>query len=137
MRHQPVMVEPRGPFERGEFDSLLAFPWCPPVNQLGLVQTVDGLGQGVVVAVALAAHRGLDAGLGQPLGVADAVVGPGRRLSSRSAWRTQRRSVSLVQPILAAMESMGAIAIRTAPGTPGACALSARQPRGKTSGTSS
>jgi hypothetical protein len=34
-------------------------------------QPVDGLGQGVVVAVALAADRGLDAGLGEPLRVAN------------------------------------------------------------------
>jgi hypothetical protein len=37
------------------------------VNQLGLVQAVDGLGQRVVIAVALAANRGLDARLGQTL----------------------------------------------------------------------
>lgn len=47
VRHQPVMVEPRGPFERGEFDGFLALAWRPLVNQFGLVQTVDGLGQGV------------------------------------------------------------------------------------------
>ncbi len=70
VRHQLVMVGPRDPFERGEFDGFLALAWCPPVNQRGLLQTVDGLGQGVVVAVALAAHRGLDARLGQSLGVA-------------------------------------------------------------------
>jgi hypothetical protein len=41
------------------------------MNQLGLVQPVDRLGQRVVVAVALAADRGFDARFGQPLGVAD------------------------------------------------------------------
>jgi hypothetical protein len=44
------------------------------VNQLGLVQTVDGLGQRVVIAVAPAAHRGLYARLVQAFGVADADV---------------------------------------------------------------
>lgn len=42
--------------------------------QLGLVQTVDGLGQHVVITVALAAQRGRDADLKQPLGVADGQV---------------------------------------------------------------
>lgn len=54
VRHPPVMAEPQDPFERGDFDGLLALPWCPPVNQLGLVQPVDGLVQGIAVAVALA-----------------------------------------------------------------------------------
>ena len=55
-----MVVEPRYPFERGELDCFLGFPGSPAVNQLGLVQAVDGLGQGVVAAVALAAHRRLD-----------------------------------------------------------------------------
>ena len=40
-------------------------------DDLGLAQPVDGLVQRVVVAVAGAAHRRLDAGLGQSLAVAD------------------------------------------------------------------
>jgi hypothetical protein len=44
------------------------------MNQFGLVQAVDRLGQRVVVAVAAAAHRRLDAGLGQALGVSDGHV---------------------------------------------------------------
>lgn len=44
------------------------------MNQLGLVQTVDGLGQCVVVAVTPAAHRGLYARLVQAFGVAYANV---------------------------------------------------------------
>jgi len=39
------------------------------VDDLGLVKTVDGLGEGVVVAVADTADRRLDPGLGEPLGV--------------------------------------------------------------------
>jgi len=35
----------------------------------GLVETVDGLGQSIVVAVAHAAHRRLDTGFGRTLGV--------------------------------------------------------------------
>ena len=44
------------------------------MDHLGLVQPVDRLGQRVVVTVADAAHRWLDPGFGQPLGVADADV---------------------------------------------------------------
>ena len=44
------------------------------MNQLGLVRAVDRLGQGVVVAVALAAHRGGNPGLGRSLAVADVRV---------------------------------------------------------------
>ncbi len=69
-----MVVEPRYPFERGELDCFLDFPWSPAVNQFGLVQAVDGLGQGVVIAVALAAHRRLDASFRQSLGVANADV---------------------------------------------------------------
>jgi len=39
------------------------------MDQLGLVQPVDGLGQGVVVAVATAANRRLYARFCQPFGV--------------------------------------------------------------------
>jgi hypothetical protein len=56
------------------------------MDQFGLVQAVDGLGQRVVVAVALAAHRGLDAGLGQPFAVADAdVLRPAVRVVDQAA----------------------------------------------------
>lgn len=44
------------------------------MNQLGLVEPADGLGQGVVIAVSLAAYQRLYARFGQPLGVADADV---------------------------------------------------------------
>ena len=42
------MVEPRDPFESRQFDRLLGLPGCPSTDQLGLVQPVDRLGQGVV-----------------------------------------------------------------------------------------
>lgn len=44
------------------------------MNQFRLVQAVDRLGQRIVVAVAPAADRRLDAGLSQPFAVADADV---------------------------------------------------------------
>ena len=55
------------------------------MDQFGLVQTIDGFGQGIVVAVPLAADGRLDAGLGQALGMAD-----GNRL--RSAIRMVDRA---------------------------------------------
>ena len=48
--HQPLMVEPRDPFQRGQLDGLLGLPWPTPMNDLSLVQAVDGLGQGVFIA---------------------------------------------------------------------------------------
>lgn len=42
---QAMVVEPEHPLQRSELDGLPGFPGCPAVNQLGLVQTVDGLGQ--------------------------------------------------------------------------------------------
>ena len=44
------------------------------MDHFRLVQTVDRLGQGVVVAVPLTARRGLNPSLGQALGVSNADV---------------------------------------------------------------
>ena len=41
------------------------------MNDLGLVETVDRLGESIVITVADAAHRRLDARLHQPLSVLD------------------------------------------------------------------
>ncbi|EAA20200.1 hypothetical protein, partial [Plasmodium yoelii yoelii] len=71
---QAVVVEPGYPFQGGEFDGLPALPGCSAVDRLGLVQAVDGFGQGVVIAVATASDGGLDPGLGQALGIADGDV---------------------------------------------------------------
>jgi hypothetical protein len=65
------VVEPVDPFQRGVLDGLKGSPRAASVDYFGLVEAIDGLGQGIVVAVADAAHRGLDAGLGQALGVLD------------------------------------------------------------------
>ena len=48
---------------------LPGFPRRSAMDQFGLVEPVDCLGQGVVVAVTLAAHRGFDAGLNQAFAV--------------------------------------------------------------------
>ena len=68
---QPAVVEPVDPFERGVFDGLERSPWSPPVDHLGLVKAIDRLGQGVVIAVADTADRGLDARFGEAFGVLD------------------------------------------------------------------
>jgi hypothetical protein len=44
------------------------------MNQFGLVQTVDCFSQRVVITIAAATNRGLDARFGQPLAIANANV---------------------------------------------------------------
>ena len=61
---QPPVVEPVDPFQRRELDRLEAAPRPAPVDDLGLVEAVDGLCEGVVVAVSDATDRRLDTGLG-------------------------------------------------------------------------
>ena len=82
-REQAMVVESGDPFERGQFDGFLGLPRRASMDQLSLVQTVHRLGQGVVVAVALAAHRGLDARFAQSFAVADRNVLPE---FNRSLW---------------------------------------------------
>ena len=50
------IVKPVDPFEGGHFDIAFAFPGSFVFDELGLVQTVDGLGHGIVIAVADASH---------------------------------------------------------------------------------
>mgnify|MGYP003587797361 FL=1 len=68
------MVEPIDPFQSGEFDRFEVSPWPAPTDDLGLVETVDRFGEGVVVTVADASDRRLDASFCQPLGVANGHV---------------------------------------------------------------
>jgi hypothetical protein len=58
----------------GELDLLDRLPPTPAVDELGFVQPVDGLGQGVVIRVAAASDRTHRLRLGQPLGVAEREV---------------------------------------------------------------
>ena len=77
-----MMIEPRDPFERCQLDGLLGLPGAASVNDFRLVEAIDGFGERVVVAVALAADGGFDAGFpetfrianGNILGAAIAVV---------------------------------------------------------------
>ena len=58
---QAMVVEPRCPFERGELHCFLYFPeQRTAIDSLGLVESIDGLGQGVVVAVVFAAYRRIE-----------------------------------------------------------------------------
>ena len=70
-REQAAVVEPVDPFEGGEFDGLEGPPWAAAMDHRGFVEAVDRLGESVVVAVADAADRRFDTGLGQALGVLD------------------------------------------------------------------
>ena len=69
---QSAVIEPVDPFERGVLDSFKRrSPGAAPMDDLGLIEVVDGLGQSVVIAVADAADRWFDPGFGEPFGVAD------------------------------------------------------------------
>ena len=72
------MVVPVDPFEGGEFDRFEASPGTAPGDEFGLVQPDDGLRQGVVTGISYPAHRGLDPGLRQALGVPQRQVLPPR-----------------------------------------------------------
>jgi hypothetical protein len=71
---QALVVEPVDPFQCRVFDGFEGSPRPPPTDDLGLVEAIDGLGQGVVITVADTADRGLDAGLGEALCVFDRQV---------------------------------------------------------------
>jgi len=66
-----AVVVPVDPGHRGDFDGSQAAPWALLLDDLGLEQPDHRLGAGIVVAVADAAERGVDAGCGQALGVRD------------------------------------------------------------------
>ena len=46
------------------------------MNDFCLVETVDGLGQGVVIGIANAANRGFDPSIGQSFGIANGQILP-------------------------------------------------------------
>jgi hypothetical protein len=62
------------PARRGELDVVDCAPGPLTVDELGLVGAVDGLREGVVVAVAARAHGVDRARLGEPFGIADGEV---------------------------------------------------------------
>jgi hypothetical protein len=54
---KPALVPPVEPGGGREFDLVDGMPGTPASDQLGLVQTVDCLGEGVVIAIALRSGR--------------------------------------------------------------------------------
>jgi len=68
---EPAVVEPVDPLQGGVLDLVNPLPGAALADQLGLVQPDNGLGQGVVEAVAAGTDRGDGAGFGEPFGVAD------------------------------------------------------------------
>jgi len=73
-----LVVKPLDPLQGGELDGFQRAPGSASADHLGFVEAVDALRQGVVIAVADAADRGLNTCLGKTFGVADAdVLGEG------------------------------------------------------------
>ena len=68
---QTPRVLPRDSFERRELDLLHPLPRAASPDLFGLVQADDRFRQRVVVGIAGAADRGLDAGLGEAWTVVD------------------------------------------------------------------
>lgn len=71
---QPAVVEPVDPFEGGDFDLVNGPRGALGLDQFGLVEAVDRFGEGVVVAVAGGADRGIDTGVDESFGEGDGRV---------------------------------------------------------------
>jgi hypothetical protein len=68
LQESPV-VEPVYPFQRRELDGFERAPSCSSMDELGLIEAIDRLGESVVVGIADAANRRFDACLRQALGI--------------------------------------------------------------------
>jgi hypothetical protein len=68
---QPLVIHPGHPLQRFQLDRLAHRPGRMAMYQLSLVQIVDGFGEHVIIAAALAARGWFNAGLDQALAVAD------------------------------------------------------------------
>jgi hypothetical protein len=68
---QSPVVEPVHPFQLSELNGFKGSPRSAPLDHLGFVESVDGLGQSIVVTVTDAADRRLYAGFGEPFRVFD------------------------------------------------------------------
>ena len=81
---QAAVVKPVHPLQRGELDGLEETPRTAPMDHLGFEQAVDRLGKRVVVGIAAAADGRLtEAGVGEPLRIAQRKVLPGLNRSSQ------------------------------------------------------
>src|SRR5262245_36635409 len=67
---QPLRIEPVDPGECGEFDGLEMPPRSLALNHFRLEEADDRFGKRVVIGVAAAADRRLDAGIGQAVRIA-------------------------------------------------------------------
>lgn len=70
---QAAVVEPIHPGERGQLERRAVFPRLT-VNDLGLVQPVDRLGESIVIGVANVADRRLDTRRLEPFAVTDGYI---------------------------------------------------------------
>ena len=68
------MIEPVHPSQRCELNSLNVSPRALLSDQFGLVQSIDRLGECIVVGITDAADRRFNTGLIEPVGVADRYV---------------------------------------------------------------
>jgi hypothetical protein len=78
------VVEPVDPFEGCEFDRFEALPRTAAPNDLGFVESVDGLREGIIVAVADASDRGINPGLDETFGISN------RHILLGFNWSSQR-----------------------------------------------
>ena len=76
LQESPV-VEPVYPFQRRELDGFEVSPRPAPMDHLGLVETVDGFGESIVIGISDTADRRLDTSFSQALGVVEITL-PGR-----------------------------------------------------------
>lgn len=67
-------VPPVHPVHGFEFDLGGGWPGGASINQLGLIQTIDCLGQGIVIGIASRANRSSQACLGKVFGIANADI---------------------------------------------------------------
>ena len=91
-REDPAVVEPFDPFERGELHGLITSPGAAPPDDLGFIKAVDRLGERIVVRVADAAHRRLDAGLGETISIFDRDVLRAASAPCSRSWPRSHRS---------------------------------------------
>ena len=67
-------IEPVDPFARGTLHGFHMPPRPTTTDDVGLVETNHGLGEGIVIRVALTPNGSVDPGLGEALGVANRQV---------------------------------------------------------------
>lgn len=71
---QPAIVEPVDPGQRRELHGFEGSPPPVPMDQLGFVESVDRLGESIVIDITLTADGGVGTGFSEALGRADADI---------------------------------------------------------------